>query len=453
VDPGAKLPRISVRTRDRAIEADLSGAALSEVMRAGSRVPGALDAASEIVSSAYYGGMGEVFDAHADQVDGWEYTAIMDGGTCPECASRDGKTYESWTEAQVDMPNGGPNPRCHGRGRCRCRLVPAGAAPPAVAPSDEPPIASAPHRSFDELPSREALLRSAQEHGTVGAFGGGTGTKTSAHALTPQADGHLFDMAHDQGFTKLPHLVDDAELDDYLEAGERELWRGLEKAEQAEQFRTGEYFAGLGVHGNGTYTAYARSYQEHHLMKLRELANVDDAALLGEKEREIIAARARVIYESERRTASEIAGSYATSGGYEHEGLLRMTLRHDARVVTQVDLQDITYRELKRIEDLYEARIDDIFYRRRALENVPVTDRTAEQTAEISALADLHDEVRAEYRAAKDLLYDPGRFATSLGYDAIDVESSQYMIVLNRSAVRVSRLGRSPRSRDLEFGS
>lgn len=122
------LPTISVRTRRRAVEMQLAGAAQSEILSAAARVPGALDAASRLVSSAYYGGMGDVFSASADLISGWTYSAILDGATCEECEAKDGTHYDSWEDAQDDMPDGGPNPDCDGDGRCRCRLVPEGPA-------------------------------------------------------------------------------------------------------------------------------------------------------------------------------------------------------------------------------------------------------------------------------------------------------------------------------------
>lgn len=234
------LPAISVRTRHKAIEADLSGVALSAVLRSGARVPGALDAAGRLVSGAYYGGMGQVFEEHGDLVAAWEYSAIMDGGTCSECASMDGKRYETWEDAVLDMPNGGPNPRCYGDGRCRCRLVPSGPAPdPEVVNPPEGPAPTVPaaYGSAWDLPTFARTLEPEAPQPAGGWLTSQFGH--SHHSETPQADGHLYDMAHDQGFTGLPHVVDDADLNGFIDAGERELWRGVEKDEQAMQFLEG----------------------------------------------------------------------------------------------------------------------------------------------------------------------------------------------------------------------
>lgn len=122
------LPTISVRTSRRAVQLSLAQEAHRSVLRAASRVPGALDAASRLVSSAYYSGMGDVFANSADLISGWTYSAVLDGGTCDVCESMDGTEYATWEDAQNDMPDGGPNPDCDGDGRCRCRLVPNGPA-------------------------------------------------------------------------------------------------------------------------------------------------------------------------------------------------------------------------------------------------------------------------------------------------------------------------------------
>jgi hypothetical protein len=122
------LPTISVRTSRRAVQLNLAQESHRAILQAASRIPGALDAASRLVSSAYYSGMGDVFSGAADKISGWTYSAVLDGATCDVCAEADGTEYDTWEDAQADMPDGGPNPDCDGDGRCRCRLVPNGLA-------------------------------------------------------------------------------------------------------------------------------------------------------------------------------------------------------------------------------------------------------------------------------------------------------------------------------------
>lgn len=130
----SKLVTVTARLARRSTELDVGELTQYEIARALSKVPGALDVASRMVSTATYRGLGAAFDQAAGVVDqspvgtggnGWEYTAIMDGGTCTECARRDGETYATWEEGTRALPDGGPNPFCFGDGRCRCRLAPA----------------------------------------------------------------------------------------------------------------------------------------------------------------------------------------------------------------------------------------------------------------------------------------------------------------------------------------
>lgn len=111
---------------------DLSALSTRAIADAMAKVPGALDVAGRMISSATYAGLGAAFDRAAPEVDvtvagtggnGWEYTAVMDGGTCDPCSEADGTQYDTWDEAQADLPDGGPNPDCDGETRCRCRLA------------------------------------------------------------------------------------------------------------------------------------------------------------------------------------------------------------------------------------------------------------------------------------------------------------------------------------------
>ncbi len=135
------LARLEVRVGREAVAADIGGVAGDAVRRRLLRVPGARDAASRVVSGAFTAGLAATFeDADAQGLfAGWQYTAVLDTGTCPECRERDGRTYRTLEEAYADLPNFGPNPRCFGDGRCRCRLVPTGAAGPA-GPGQNPPV-------------------------------------------------------------------------------------------------------------------------------------------------------------------------------------------------------------------------------------------------------------------------------------------------------------------------
>lgn len=118
---------IAVRTEGpkKQVQAELTGAVRDALAKAvEKRVPGALAAAADLVSSAMARGLEEGFSLDAELFQWWEYSAVMDGATCAPCRALDGTRYPSWAAIMVVLPNGGPNPLCLGGGRCRCRPVP-----------------------------------------------------------------------------------------------------------------------------------------------------------------------------------------------------------------------------------------------------------------------------------------------------------------------------------------
>lgn len=119
------LNQLSHRVGSEYAQADISGLSHSALVSALYSVPGARNIASALVSPALASGLGQTFEENEDLIDGWEYTAVMDDGTCENCEALDGTTYASWADIQEVLPDGGPNPDCLGGNRCRCRPVPA----------------------------------------------------------------------------------------------------------------------------------------------------------------------------------------------------------------------------------------------------------------------------------------------------------------------------------------
>lgn len=118
------LARIERHIEDELVTADLGAASQSAIAQALLAVPGGRDIASRVISTALIDGLGMTFEANEHLIRCWEYTAVLDAGTCPRCAPLDGKRYDSLQALFVDLPNFGPNPHCRGGGRCRCRAVP-----------------------------------------------------------------------------------------------------------------------------------------------------------------------------------------------------------------------------------------------------------------------------------------------------------------------------------------
>lgn len=120
------LGPLAVRVNQGAVEASLGELSAEMLARALMRTPGGRNIASQLVSRALVSGMEPVFEANDDLVGGWAYSAVLDSALCSRCAPLDGKRYPSWQAVQADLPGGGPNPYCLGRGRCRCRAAPLG---------------------------------------------------------------------------------------------------------------------------------------------------------------------------------------------------------------------------------------------------------------------------------------------------------------------------------------
>lgn len=119
------LPGIAVRIVDELVEADFTNPAAAALAQALLNLPGARDIASRVVSTALTSGLAQTFEQNQGLVTGWEYTAVLDSGTCDVCAPLDGTTYPTLDDLFEVLPNFGPNPDCDGGGRCRCRAVPS----------------------------------------------------------------------------------------------------------------------------------------------------------------------------------------------------------------------------------------------------------------------------------------------------------------------------------------
>lgn len=147
----AHLKPFEKKVVHQAVSADIGSIAEIAVTRAVLQMPGAVNVASQLVSSAVFAGVGSVYDQSAGLFSAFTYSAVMDDNTCPECEAHEGEEFESWDAIQEVLPDGGPNPDCDGEGRCRCRAVPSGmsaegalaAGPDAVLPTEGADMISA----------------------------------------------------------------------------------------------------------------------------------------------------------------------------------------------------------------------------------------------------------------------------------------------------------------------
>lgn len=156
-------------------------------------------------------------------------------------------------------------------------------APPAAPPRPRPPVGT-PNVGFPQpaptiapaVPAAGPVLAAHRRPGAVaagkvadpGAFSDAayraSSRGTQASDGTRQADPQLYEMVKARGFHGLPTKVTHAEMDAAIKDGAIEAYRGVSQdyrrdATHTEGFKKefidGNYFAGLGIYGNGTYMA------------------------------------------------------------------------------------------------------------------------------------------------------------------------------------------------------
>jgi len=199
---------------------------------------------------------------------------------------------------------------------------------------------------------------------------------------TGSEDYILKELVKVQGYDAMPTVLSKSAFE---EADGKFLARGVSKHEQAKAFVHGKYFIGKGVSGNGTYTAYGRD-------------------------------------------ALDSAKEYASMRGAKG-AVIKMKLPANAKVIDGVELRSKTTPFLRKWSGRDAA--DEI--RNRSLDMPKGAARDALREKYFAAVE------RSDMLSTKigNVIGDDGRFATILGYDAIDVGMNKYMVVLNRGALLV----------------
>jgi len=196
------------------------------------------------------------------------------------------------------------------------------------------------------------------------------------------------EIIKEQGFDGKPDVVTASELNEFVNSGERELYRGVSRGEYAEELMYGDSFeTGTGMHGAGLYTVYGE--------------NADSTAMyFGAKQ-----------------------GENAT--------IIRMSLKKDANVISESALKEEMEGWLASRESV---KVDPDTLRTQAFAAANRGDnKTANNLMQASYIAEQHGDVVGHIATG-----DRGRFAAASGYDAIDVSEQGYMVVLNRSALRIA---------------
>lgn len=199
----------------------------------------------------------------------------------------------------------------------------------------------------------------------------------------PKGAGHetLYRCADEQGFTGLPTVVSTEDFNRALKTEKYyELYRGVCREEFGTSFKEGQYWAGTGRYGNGTYAAMGK----------------------------------------------DTARAYIWGENGEKGVMLRLALPKNAKIITYRDAQKLyaEYEAKLKVEyeelQAYKSKIDSL---------KEGTDDYKREFAEYSR--------RKQIYLGKYALCDYGQLATLQGYDAIYIEHMEYMVILNRRAVLV----------------
>jgi hypothetical protein len=220
-----------------------------------------------------------------------------------------------------------------------------------------------------------------------------------------------------QGYHAKPDVLTKEQIDGYVKAGERELFRGTYGSDtnpdaHNELFRSGAvHYAGTGMYGHGTYTG-------------------------------------------------DFNTSQAYAGGRQFGTIIRMTLKADAKVGVYgaLDAQRQQEYDLATNSPRY-ARYDaaelDLRRQRSKVALLPKTRSANVQAARDAQIADFDRRIervlaRRDREIPTRIYDDVGAYAAAKGYDAYTVQGTgqiggtNYHVILNRGAVRVQDTSITP---------
>lgn len=80
-----------------------------------------------------------------------------------------------------------------------------------------------------------------------------------------QGDAFLAELAEARGFAKVPELISKEQAKQMVKQGDvMEIWRGLRRDSRIDAFKTGPYYAGNGIYGNGSYFGFEESIAQQY---------------------------------------------------------------------------------------------------------------------------------------------------------------------------------------------
>lgn len=218
----------------------------------------------------------------------------------------------------------------------------------------------------------------------------GTVPVTAGAQRTAGDDQFMKEMNKEAGFDGLPHLVNEAQMNFFTQSGEIEMFRGCNHGPRGEAFQSGEFYAGVGIHGNGTYTAGVTKTQT----PIQAIQTAQGYTRLS---------------------------SYQWSSTDPDPGVIfRLVAKGDAKLSTERALEAASKKFTAEINRLYQGRIN-----------------AAATRADKQAQMQERDRLLAVFS-------DTGRVGLLLGYDGYYCTGADYYVMLNRTAMRVQGRMYSP---------
>jgi hypothetical protein len=213
--------------------------------------------------------------------------------------------------------------------------------------------------------------------------------------------------------------------------------------ELLKQFREGDFFAGKGIYGNGTYasgvdkktfTQYAPKIDPDVDAKIKDLmkkfgeaSRAGNESLADDLFFEIHALRQSVKAAKDIR----ITNSLDTIGRYGTDSM-RMMLKPGAKVVKASELDVIFDSKVNAVKQLFEDQ---------KVSAIEAMDKAAFDVAQ--------EKIKAIDIKLRNIYHDDGRKALSMGYDAIEVphaSGEKFYVYLNRGALIVDETDYTPKT-------
>lgn len=274
----------------------------------------------------------------------------LDGNTCAACRTIHGRfvcTTDDLAPYDRLYTSMGGYVGCLGGVRCRGTVTgvwrPATTTEPLIPAGREAPFSGAGELPTAGRHSAPDWDEEAHPRDPDGKFGTGIGSRTSLDhwsdaeagaiadiAMGGPADGRLVAIQHAQGFDGLPQVLD-AEQFDALGEDHQRIYRGIAGGDAqgwADELRDGEFFAGLGTYGNGTYTTTdqgnAAGYARGHGWRgadvdglVVEMALRPDARTIGLQDLRVAAAADERLEGGDYAKAFGDPGRLAAALGYD----------------------------------------------------------------------------------------------------------------------------------------